>query len=131
MKAESMTEQDIKISKLPKWAQEHIKRLDSERFVAVRALNEYLDDQTESPFRYWDYICLGEGEARSPTLTTRFVQTRKMEVRWAGVELTVLIRPDQKELDLQWCAMGGGIREIAMVPTSFGSVRLKAKENMR
>ena len=39
-----------KIEKLSKWAQEHIRTLKYERDTAVRALNNYVDGQTESPF---------------------------------------------------------------------------------
>lgn len=116
------------ISKLPRWAQEHIADIEQQRFVAIRALNEYQDSQTESPFRCRDFECTGEGKEQ---LKTRFVQTNKMEVHWAGVELTVLIRPNVQEIYLQWCATDDRIREIAFIPMAFGSARLKAKENMR
>lgn len=122
------------IAKLPKWAQKHITALERERFISVRALNEYCDSQTESPFRYWDFICTGEGNERSnQEIKTRFIQTNKIEVHWAGLELTVLIRPDVKEIDIQWCAGEGQgrITEIAFIPKSFCSAVLKTKENMR
>lgn len=118
------------IAKLPRWAQEELKNSESRRFVAVRALNAYLDAQTESPFRYWDYIHTGE-EGRAPSSKTKFIQTNKIECHWAGVELTVLIRPDRNEIDIQWCAADGRVSEMAFIPKSFGSAVLKAKENMR
>ena len=119
------------IARLPKWAQEYLKQLESDRLSAVRSLNEYVDDQAESPFRYWDYVNTGE-EGRAPSHKTKFIQTNKMEVHWAGIELRVLIRPGQNEIDLQWSkADGSRIEEIAFIPKSFGSAVLKAKENMR
>lgn len=119
------------IAHLPKWAQDHIAKLERERSVSVRALNEYLDNQTESPFRYWDLIGTGEKFGGGPSSKTHFVQTNKMEVHWAGIELAILIREKQQELDLQWCASAGRITEVALIPQSFQSVRLKARENMR
>lgn len=117
------------ISKLPRWAQEHIATLERERFVSVRALNEYQDSQTESPFRYWDYI--PTGETSGPTQKTRFIQTNKIEAHWAGVELTILLRHGSDEIDMHWGAQNRAISEVAMIPYSFGSVRLKSKESMR
>lgn len=111
------------ISNLPKRVQKHIANIERERSVCVRELNKFMDGQTESPFRYW--------AACGQTSKTRFIQTRKIEVHWAGVELTVLVRPDRRELDLQWCATDGRVSEIAFIPISFGSARLKNKENMR
>ena len=39
--------------KLPAWAQEHIKELERERDIAIRALNDYVDNQTESAIFYF------------------------------------------------------------------------------
>lgn len=120
------------IAKLPKWAQEHIADIERHRFVSVRALNEYQNSQTESPFRYWDFICTGEGNKNNSEIKTRFIQTNKMEVHYAGIELTILVRPNHPEINLQWSrSEGSKITDTAFIPTSFGSAKLKTKENMR
>lgn len=119
------------LQKLPKWAQEHIEDMERQRLAAVHALNDYVDDQTESPFRYWDYICTGEQQG--PPCRAKFIQTRKIEVHWAGVELAVLIRPSEKEIDLQWCSSNDLTTDtdLALIPKSFNSAVIKAKEHMR
>lgn len=115
------------IQKLPKWAQAHFRQLEAQRNIAVRALNAYLDTQSESPFRYWEYLGIGG----APSYKTKFIQTDKIEVHWAGVELTVLIRRDVQELDLQWCKAQDRIGEVAFIPKSLCAAVIKTKENMR
>ncbi len=62
-----------KIKKLPMWAQDYIANLESERFVAVRALNEAMDELTPSPFYVDDGRPSNENtfrRARSPATFT-------------------------------------------------------------
>ncbi len=74
MKEKATQEQ---IDKLPKWARNHIKYLGMERDAAVRALNEYIDEQTKSAFSVTDNIC--SGEEKGPSRKVRYIQTYKME----------------------------------------------------
>ena len=110
------------ITKLPKWAQAHIQTIQRQRDNAVRALNNYCDSQTESPFRVreWEYT----GEERGSTTKVRYIQSHTMEVLWKGVELSIILRPKEDGMDLQWSAPNriGGL--IAFVPTSHQSARL-------
>ena len=110
------------ITKLPKWAQEHITNIQRERDIAVRALNEYCDSQTYSPFRIRELECTGEEQG--PSEKIRYIQTHKIEVVWRGVELSIILRPSEDGMDLQWHEPDriGGL--IAFVPTSHQSARL-------
>ena len=110
------------ITKLPKWAQEHINTIKSERDHAVRELNRYCDAQTESPFRIHELVCTGEEQGA--TEKVRYIQTHRVEVVWKGVELSIILRPSEDGMDLQWSTPDHAIGLIAFVPTSYQSARL-------
>jgi C4-dicarboxylate-specific signal transduction histidine kinase len=124
------------IAKLPQWAQRHIETLDRQREAALRALRQFTDEQTASPFSFDEHACIGN---RGPDTFTRFVQARVMTVSHAGVMLTVRCW-EPNEIGLQWGAYDeGGPRsraymqqdEVAFVPASFQSARLVAHQHMR
>ena len=119
------------VAKLPKWAQEHIGKIERERDVAVRALNAFCDEQTKSPYYVDDHICTGEEQG--PVVKTRYIQTHKMTVSYCGVELNILTRTfsNEKRIELQWNATDIRTREVAFIPTSYQAGYLVAKEHMR
>jgi hypothetical protein len=121
----------VKISKLPLWAQDHIKSLEGERETAIRALNEYCDIQTPSPF-YCNEL-ESTGEEQGPTLKRRYFQGRRLHVKWGGVELQIFTRDSygREEIELQWEPKERRSSEVAMIPKSHQFVTLVAKENMR
>lgn len=118
---------DDRIKKLPVWAQGLVEELVREREVAVRALNQYTDSQTSSPFYIDELECTGE--EKGPSKKVRYIQTRKMEVEHAGVHLSILLR--EGKIDLQWSGVEKTSEHIAFVPRSFQSADLIAKESMR
>lgn len=118
-----------KIAKLPKWAQYEIANLRRDRDMAIRALNEHLDRETESPFYFDDLVCTGE--EKGPSFKRKYVQTHKMTVKHAGVELVIVIRRGDESIDMHWNAPGQPCQDVAFIPTSFQAASLKAKENMR
>jgi len=116
------------VTKLPKWAQEYIRKVERERDTAVRALNEYVDNQTPAPF-YIDEL-ESIGEQRGPSQLRRYIQAHGMRVHHAGVYLDITLRDG--EIDLQWNGNSSfSLSEIAFIPSSHQSARLVAKENMR
>ena len=116
-----------KIGKLPKWVQKHIKDISIERSTAIKALNEFIDNQTESPVWYDDLICTGEEQG--PSFKKKYIQTRSITFEYAGVSLRVLLRDNQ--LDLSWSAGDRfSSKEAAFIPTSYMQARIVAKENM-
>ncbi len=116
------------IAKLPKWAQEYIENLDRRVVIAERELKKMQDSQTPSEFYIDDVLCIGEG---TPQHARRYVQTHKMTVEHDGVKLTILLRQDEKGIDLQWNNTSRLMSEVAMVPLSFNKVKIVAKEFMR
>ena len=115
------------IAKLPKWAQERMEDLERRTRVAERALKENLDAQTPSEFYVEEYLSTGEGSDKH---VRRYIQTYKMAVEHDGVKLTILLRQDEKGIDLQWNS-NRLMNEVALVPLSFNKVKIVAKEFMR
>ena len=116
------------IAKLPKWAQERMEDLERRTRVAERALKENLDAQTPSEFYVEEYLSTGEGSDKH---VRRYIQTYKMAVEHDGVKLTILLRQDEKGIDLQWNSTNRLMNEVALVPLSFNKVKIVAKEFMR
>jgi len=116
------------LEKLPKWAQEYIKDLDRRMVVSERTLKEYTDTQTPAEFFIDDLVCIGEG---SPKFMRKFIQTNKMSVLRDGVRVDILLRHDEKGIEIGWSDEQRGCREIAMIPTSFQKIKLVQKEDIR
>lgn len=116
-----------RILKLPVWAQDHIKELERERETAIRALNEYVDGQTESPIYYDDMV--STGEERGPSSKRVYVQSRNIEIAHGGVHLEVDLRGEV--IAIKWEDANKAMANVAFVPTSFHAASLISKENMR
>lgn len=79
------------ITKLPKWAQDHIEDLSMEREAAMRTLNALTDNQTPSACWFEEWPCVGEGTG--PALKRRYIQTDEVTMRLGDKqELTFRIR---------------------------------------
>jgi hypothetical protein len=116
-----------KIAKLPKWAQEYITDLERRQRNAETHFKEHIDSQTPSHIFYDEYVNVGEKSENF----TRYVQTDRITIKRDGVRLDILLRPEDKGIELQWDDEQRRCREIAMVPTSFQKVKLIRKEDIR
>lgn len=116
-------------SKLPRWAQKYIENIERERFVAVRALREYTNNQTESKFFIDEYECTGDDGTSGPSSYRRYIQTYKISVAHNGVRLDVMIRDDH--IDLQWGDDKRNSGQVAFIPRSYQAADLYSKEFMR
>jgi len=120
------------VHKLPKWAQTRMEDLQRQRDTAVQALKEWSDTQTPQPISISEFECLESG---APTHMTRYIEGRRITVKWKGVELSVTLQESDSAhedgIGLQWGSTARGMERVAMVPTSFQSVALIAKENMQ
>lgn len=85
------------VTKLPKWAQDHIEHLVRERDAAQNRLNEYIDSKTKSMI--WVDDCYPSRK--------RYIQSRTVVICTA-VMLEVQIKDD--DIRLQW---SGPDRDIA------------------
>ena len=116
-----------KIKKLPKWAQALIQKLRYERNTAIDALNEYCDNQTLSAFFYDDMLCTGETKGIS--FKRKYVQSRKIDVKYQGILLGVTCQDDGIRLVWEDEARHG--KQIAFIPQSYQSACLISQDNMR
>jgi len=116
-----MTPTHEQLSNLPKWAQEHIKDLDRRVVCAERTLNEFNDNQTPSEFYYDDYVSVGGG---SPQYFRRYIQTNKVTVEHSGVQVDILVRGGEDDIEIGWSDPTRMCREVAMVPKSFQQIKI-------
>jgi len=120
---------DDRFDKLPKWAQSHIRTIERERDTAIRALNQYIDNQTPSPFYSDEYVSTGEAQ-RGPSGKRRYFQAYKMEVDHGGVLLNIMLREALSQsaqkpcIELQWGGSGRGMDDVIFQPYSFQAARL-------
>jgi hypothetical protein len=115
------------ISKLPKWAQEHIEDLQCERDMAVKQLKKTTDEQTPSSVWSDDIVCTDT----PPELFRRYFQARRLTICHAGVELSVGTNEDDC-LKLSWHPHERGYtNHVMFVPTSFQQAELYLPENAR
>ena len=115
---------DQRIVKLPKWAQEEFERVVRERDTAVKALNNYCDKQTKSPFYYNDFLCVDQ----PPKKYTAYIQIRKMNVEHKGVRLEIQL--SDNGIILQWGGDMHFMEKIALVPKAHQKAELIARDNM-
>ncbi|HDY68749.1 MAG TPA: hypothetical protein ENH85_13290 [Candidatus Scalindua sp.] len=116
----------MNVDKLPKWAQSYIKDIERERETAIRALNEYIDNQTKSSFYIDEMECTGEDQG--PSVKRRYIQTHKITVVHEKVELNIMLR--KREIDLNWGGLNHSCEDVAFIPSTYQSARLVSKDNM-
>lgn len=115
------------IAKLPKWAQDHIARIERQMHGAKDARDKYLDEQTPSQF----YI----GYQSDDLKKRRYIQADSIVCEFAGIRLAIEAHnygnTSKNAIRLKWETPNRSLEAIAMVPDSYQSVQLIAKENMR
>ena len=112
--------------KLPRWVREHIEQLDRRAVIAERALKEYKDTQTESPYFYDEYLCIGDGK---PQWYRKYVQTHKISVLHQGVQVDVLLRPDDPSIEISWSNAQN--REVPMIPIAYQKIKIVDKQELK
>ena len=117
---------DPRIDKLPKWAQEHIEAILRERGAAVRALQEFEDNQTPSSMFVTEYV--SDGETRGATSRKHYVQGHRLEINHAGVSASIILYPKNCQLGEEHISLSfdrGTLSEEAfMRPTSWNQIVL-------
>jgi hypothetical protein len=120
-------DQRERVAKLPQWAQDLITKLARERAEAIASLNEYIDAQSDSKIYYDDM--LSTGEKQGPSTKRVYVQTERLSIVNAGVQLDVNAY-DRDGIRLQWYGVDRHIQDVALIPSSFCSAYLKTKDHM-
>ncbi len=116
------------LAKLPVWAQNHIEDIERERFVAVRALNEFTDSTTESPFFHEKNTCTGE--ATGPSNKRAYIQAHRLCVEHAGIELEIHTM-DEDCIGIRFSSQERGMADVAIIPDGRGRISFKVPKNMR
>lgn len=112
------------ISKLPKWAQEHIQKLTEQRETAVRLLAEFTDNQTPAPFKVTKYGYVGD----SKVFKSAYIQGHSLEVCHAGIKLEIDL--GKNRIDLRYDSEKGS-SEIALIPRFHQGIVLVHPRGMR
>ena len=132
---ERIAEAKARAETLPKWAREYIRSVEYQRDEAWKALRSSLDAETLSPVTYEKHVTQPDGAHK----TVRFnVQSRSVEVDYAGVFLRMLCRPDAVRsgdaIDLQWTISKAGAistEDVIFQPRSFQSAYLFSPGRIR
>lgn len=113
---QTMEEKKEQIAKLPQWAQILIRDLDRAREDSVRALDQFVDQETPSSVYHDDIV--NTGDAAGGRFRRRYVQSERILFEHGGVRLRVALLSEG--INLQWENVGGSIRpEIGLIPTGF------------
>jgi hypothetical protein len=123
-----MTDAQMRVETLPKWAREYIRSVEYQRDEAWKALKNSIDGETQSPITFEKHVTQPNGAHE----TVRFnVQSHSVEVDYAGVFLRMLCRPDAVRsgdaIDLQWTISKAGVistEDVIFQPRSFQSAYL-------
>jgi len=106
------------LEKLPKWAQERIRDLERERELSVRALNAFVDGQTESAIWVDDGVC--SGEESGPSFKRRYIQAHQVTFRVGAQEVYIsLDLRDSSELKIN---CGG--RTMVFQPVASNAMKI-------
>lgn len=119
------------IAKLPAWAREHIKEISRQREMAIRTLNEFMDNDKPSPFFFEDNPCTGENTG--PSTKRHYIQAHTINVNWRGVQLRIDANDYGNSghgIRLQWSGKHNA-GEAALIPISFQYARIVSKDDMR
>lgn len=102
-----------------KWVRDWIEDLMRERDTAVQALNDYCDNQTESPLFYDDSVCTGED--RGPSMKRRYIQHYKVSFDYAGFRGELVLFGD--EVTFRFDSQRGRGR-VGIAPDAANSIHL-------
>ncbi len=141
MSANEIEITDERIDKLPKWAADHIKRLERRVEDAEKARINYADDQTPSPIWHEDYqVCDRDARQRRGGYRSSkiYVQSREICAEYAGVFVRLFCRPDRYDgeesgqIDLSWGSGDqGALDDVVFRPSSFNKAELLSLDNAR
>jgi len=105
------------LERLPKWAQDHINNLSSALKVSEKALKDYTDSTTPSPFEVLDIVCLTK-----TTPVRRYVQASSMIVRAGGVRVDVYPQDDGINILFEGDRK---VDDVALVPQAGNSINIR------
>jgi hypothetical protein len=113
----------MNLDKLPKWAREHIRKIEQERDNAIKALNDFRDDQTPSPIYTEDLVCTGE--TRGPSVKRRYIQDVDLKIEFEGIRVDITLYPREKAIRISYGNADRRIEDVAMIPRSTNHVSIE------
>lgn len=127
-----MNEPELRINKLPKWAQEYIGAIERERDSAKDAVARMSDTQTPSPIFVQEWVSCSNR-------VKHFIQGDRVIVEHAGVHLEVFLarKNDSQRMygvELSYSDAGGihglGACGVAVYPRSSNTIQLVHQKNL-
>lgn len=106
------------ITKLPKWAQEHINKIQYQRDAAVAALDAFTDGQTESDIWIEEHPCTGE--KAGPSEKIKYIQASRVTFRLGHEEITVSL-PFEEERGLR---ISAGWQSLIIKPSASNVIEI-------
>lgn len=107
------------LSKLPKWAQDEMRKLQRQRDEAVAELNAWSDHQTPQPISVDELSCV----ETPPKSYTRYVEGNRVHISHLGVEVDIYLRGDC--IDLKYDAGRHLGHRALLVPVSFQAFEIR------
>lgn len=125
-----MKDQDdiqAKIEKLPKWAQDHIRRITNQRDSVEKQLRKFQDDQTPEYFSVEEYVTLSNGNFES---VIKHIQGHRMIVKACGVKMSLLVRDyggphGYPLIDISYDSIGPRKCDVVLEPRSHNQFHLR------
>lgn len=119
--------------KIPKKKKEeliyYIKSLQKEREVALKALNEYLNNQEKSHIFTKEFLCLGEEQG--PSLKINYIQSKSKNIYFSFDDIILNVSVKDDGIYLQWYGEDYYTQELSLVPLSFQQAKITNKKYMR
>jgi len=104
------------ITKLPKWAQEHIQTIQYQRDAAIRTLNDFTNQQTPTSVYFEEHPCTGESQG--PTLKRRYLQTHAITFLLGKEEISLRFDHEGKLF------LSAGWHGIHFKPTASNQIQI-------
>jgi hypothetical protein len=112
-----MDDKDLAFTKLPKWVQEHIKKIQYQRDAAVDALNKFQDEQTPTNVYIEEHPCVGESSG--PSKKIRYIQAHAVTFKLGEEEITVRYKYDSPGLHIS-----SGWRRLCFKPEASNCIEI-------
>ena len=113
-----------RVEKLPKWVQEHIRKLKNERDQAVQQLEKIEAQQQET--KVWTDELVNDGKT---SIRRRYFNADQLTIKNGGVMLTISGLYDEKEgIRLSWrpADKGHKVGNIFFIPKAYQQAQLLA-----
>ena len=104
--------------KLPKWAQAYIHDLEMSVENGEKALKDYRDSQTPSPFSTMDIVCMTENK-----ISHRYIQASNVTCESAGVKVSISPKDDGVDVSFEAATRAAG--DVAIALQASNSLRIR------